>query len=96
MVVIRLIGVILLILALLLLGADAVTSLEQGGGFATRSLDYFFEILAWGSLSSSVEANLPIAVATFLVSALSLPAWLLIGGLAIILVLISSFGGRDD
>ncbi len=38
-VVMRLVSLVLVVAALMLLGADAVTSLERGGGITVRSID---------------------------------------------------------
>jgi hypothetical protein len=46
----RLISLILIVTALMLLGADAVTSLEKGGELTVRSLDTAWQLVNPGSL----------------------------------------------
>ena len=93
--VIRFLGVLLLILSLMLLGADIMTTMEEGAGFATRSMDRFLEILTGGSLAAWVEATLPVSAASNVNFALGLPAWMIFGGIAIVMLLIGSIGRAE-
>ncbi len=51
-VVMRLISLILIVTALMLLGADAVTSLERGGELTVRSLGTIWGVIHPGSLNA--------------------------------------------
>lgn len=50
-VLLRLVSLILIVIALMLLGADALTSLEKGGALTVRSLDTVWAILDPHSLT---------------------------------------------
>src|ERR1700712_3136969 len=94
-VVLRLISLILVVSALMLLGADAVTSLENGGKIIVRSLDQ-----VWGLFDKTgvlafhawCEAHLPGFLAHGIFAVLSLPGWAATGVPGIILAFL--FGRR--
>ena len=93
-VIMRLISLILIVAALLFLGADAVTSLERGGELTVRSLDTIWALFGPASLEafkSWVQNNSP-SLAQTLYSALALPAWAATGVLGVILAFV--FGRR--
>ena len=88
----RLISLILIISALMLLGADAVTSLEKGGELTVRPLGTVWAIIDAGGLEhfkSWVQHYLPI-LAQGVYSALALPGWAVTGVLGVILAFIFS------
>lgn len=73
----RLLSLILIVAALVFLGADAVSSLERGGELTVRSLD-----LVWGMLGprsligfKSWVQNHAAFMAQGVYSSLALPAW---------------------
>ena len=86
----RLISLILIVSALMLLGADAVTSLEKGGEITVRSLGTIWALFDAASLNgfkSWVQNVLPfMAQGTY--SALALPGWAVTGVLGVILAFI--------
>lgn len=94
--IIRLLGGLLLVLALMLLGADMVTTLEQGSGLVTRSVDQVLMLLFGGSLAAWIEATLPGSAAGYVNFALGLPAWLLLGGFALLFIFIDIVASRDS
>jgi hypothetical protein len=86
----RLVSLVLIVAALMLLGADAVTSLEKGGEVTVRSLD-----TVWGLLSPATldgfkgwVQNHAAASAQAVYSALALPAWSITGVLGVILAFV--------
>ena len=83
-------------LALMLLGADAVTMLEQGSGLVVRSVDQILGLIFGGSLSAWVEATFPVSVSNVVIFVLSLPAWMLLGGIALLFILIDIIVSRND
>jgi hypothetical protein len=90
----RLISLILIVAALLFLGADAVSSLERGGELTVRSLN-----AVWGMIDpASLEAckswvqNHAAFMAQGVYSSLALPAWAATGVLGVILAFV--FGRR--
>jgi len=86
----RLISLILIVAALMLLGADAVTSLEKGGEITVRSLDTVWALLNKDTLDgfkSWVQNTLPFA-AQSVYSFLALPGWAVAGVLGVILAFI--------
>ena len=92
MIVVRLAGLLLIIVALMLLGADVVSAFEAGGEFLTRSLDQIIAMLTGASPMSWLEAALPPSLASLVTIALRLPAWLSIGLVGLIMALIAGSG----
>ena len=86
----RLIALILIVTALMLLGADAVTSLEKGGEITVRSLDTVWALFNKGALDGFktwVAHTAPFA-AQSVYSFLALPGWAVTGVLGVILAFI--------
>jgi len=90
----RLISLILIVAALLFLGADAVSSLERGGELTVRSLDTIWGMLEPHSLHAfkSWVQNNAASAAQGVYSSLALPAWAATGVLGVILAFV--FGRR--
>ena len=93
-VVMRLISLILIVIALMLLGADAVTSLERGGELTVRSLGTIWGLVHPGSLNDfkSWVQNHAAFLAHGVYSSLALPGWAATGVLGVILAFV--FGRR--
>lgn len=93
-VVMRLVSLILIVAALLFLGADAVSSLERGGELTVRSLDTVWKMLEPHSLQAfkSWVQNNAASMAQGVYSSLALPAWAATGVLGVILAFV--FGRR--
>jgi hypothetical protein len=90
----RLISLVLIVIALMLLGADAVSSLERGGQLSVRSLDTVWALLNPASLlafKSWVQNHLPF-MAQGVYSFLSSPSWGVTGVIGVILAFV--FGRR--
>jgi len=90
----RLISLILIVIALMLLGADVVTSLEKGGDLTVRSLDTVWAILDPQSLTDFkvwLHDHARFA-AQPVYSFLSSPGWGITGVIGVILAFI--FGKR--
>lgn len=90
----RLISLVLIVIALGLLGADAVTSLEKGGELTVRSLGTVWGLFDPAGLDHSkswVHDHAP-ALAQPLYSFLSLPGWGVTGVIGVILAFL--FGRR--
>jgi hypothetical protein len=86
----RLVSLLLIVAALMLLGADAVTSLEKGGDVTVRSLGTVWGLINQGALNGFkawVQHHAPFA-AQFVYSALALPGWSVTGVLGVILAFI--------
>ena len=90
----RLISLILIVAALLFLGADAVSSLERGGELTVRSLDSIWGMVNAGSLLGfkSWVQNHAGGVAQGVYSSLAMPAWAVTGVIGVILAFV--FGRR--
>ncbi|MBV9904164.1 MAG: hypothetical protein JO346_06235 [Alphaproteobacteria bacterium] len=94
-VILRLISLILVVAALMLLGADIVTSLENGGKITVRSLD-----MVWGAINKPgvaafhawCAAHLPGVLTSGINAAMALPGWAATGVPGIILAFL--FGRR--
>ena len=93
-VVMRLISLILIVTALLLLGADAVTSLERGGELTVRSLGTIWGVIHPSSLTAfkSWVQNYAAFMAQGVYSSLALPGWAVTGVVGVILAFV--FGRR--
>ena len=86
----RLVSLILIVFALMLLGADAVTSLERGGEITVRSLGTVWGLIDQGSLDgfkSWVQGHAAFA-AQSVYSALAMPGWSITGVIGVILAFI--------
>jgi hypothetical protein len=86
----RLISLILIVTALMLLGADAVTSLEKGGELTVRSLDTVWLLVNPGSLfavKTWLHDHAP-ALAQPVYSFLATPGWGVTGVIGVILAFI--------
>lgn len=92
----RLVALIMIVTALVLLGADALTSLEKGGEITVRSFDAIWSMLNPGSLARFkdwVQHDLPF-MAQGIYSALTIPGWGLIGVVGVLIAFI--FGRRPS
>jgi hypothetical protein len=90
----RMIALVMIVTALVLLGADALTSLEKGGVITVRSLDQIWSIFSPNSLNtfkSWAQHDVP-ALAQSIYSALAMPGWGLIGVIGVLIAFI--FGRR--
>ena len=90
----RLVSLILIVAALLFLGADAVSSLERGGELTVRSLDAIWGMAAPHGLAQfkSWVQNHAAFMAQAIYSSLALPAWAATGVLGVIFAFV--FGRR--
>ena len=90
----RLIALILVVAALILLGADVVTSLEKGGEITVRSLGTVWAVFDKGGLDvfkAWVDHHAAF-MAQAVYSSLALPGWAVAGVIGVILAFI--FGRR--
>lgn len=86
----RLVSLVLIVTALMLLGADAITSLERGGELTVRSLGTIWGLFDQPHLDGFkdwVQNHAP-AVAQGVYSFLALPGWAATGVLGVILAFI--------
>ena len=93
----RLISLILIVGALMLLGADIVTSLERGGQIAVRSVAQVWALFSKSSLDSFkawTDHNAPGFAAHWVYSVLSVPGWSIPGVLGVILAFV--FGRKHE
>jgi len=90
----RLIALVMIVAALVLLGADALTSLEKGGEITVRSLGLIWSLVDAGSLAAFkdwAQHHAPFLAQT-IYSALAMPGWGLIGVVGVLIAFI--FGRR--
>lgn len=86
----RLIALVLTVCALMLLGADAVTSLEKGGEISVRSLDTVWALLNKSGLDAFktwIDHHAAF-MAQSVYSFLALPGWAVSGVIGVILAFI--------
>jgi hypothetical protein len=96
-VLLRLISLILVVSALMLLGADAVTSLENGGKITVRSLDAVWALFnkpAMEAFHAWCDHHLPAFLAHGIAAVTGLPGWGATGVPGIILAFL--FGRRPS
>ena len=88
----RLLSLILIVAALVFLGADAVSSLERGGELTVRNLDSVWGMFAPHSLIGfkSWVQNHAAFMAQGVYSSLALPAWAATGVLGVIFAFVFS------
>jgi len=94
--VMRLFSLFLVVIALMLLGADAVTSLEHPGKITMRSFELIWSLFNPGALAAfkAWAANtLPGFLANGIYSVLAIPAWS-IGVIGVILAFV--FGRKQE
>lgn len=93
-VIMRLISLLLILAALMLLGADAVTSLERGGEITVRSLGIIWGLVHQSSLNAfkSWIQNHAAFMAQGVYSSLALPGWAVTGVIGVIVAFV--FGRR--
>lgn len=87
----RLISLFLIVAALMLLGADAITSLEKGGEMTVRSLGTVWALLNASSLEavkSWLQNHAPQPVSHTFFSMLAMPGWGFTGVIGVVLAFI--------
>ena len=91
-VVLRLISLVLVVAALLLLGADAISSLENGGKIIVRSLDQIWTLLDKQSIAAFhvwLVAHLPGTWPNGVETIFRLPGWAVTGVPGVVLAFLS-------
>jgi hypothetical protein len=96
MVILRLIGILFVVAALMMLGADVITTLEKGhdlwsGDFMVRSLDQVMALFNI-SIKQWADTTLPDPVSGWLDTLLSWPGWADTGVLGVLLGFVGSMG----
>jgi hypothetical protein len=77
-VILRLVSLVLVVAALMLLGADAISSLENGGKIIVRSLDQvwtLFDKTGVEAFHAWLDRHLPAVVAHGVAAIFTLPGW---------------------
>ena len=93
MAIFRLISFLLIIVTVMLLGADVVTALEHTGGMIPRSLNQI--LMLFGSdLAGWLAQTLPLQYAKPCITIVSWPGWAVIGVPGVILGLLTA--GRGE
>ncbi len=96
-VVMRLISLILVVVALMLMGGDIVTSLEKGGHISVRSLAEVWDLFDKGGVEvfkAWNAAHLPGFLATAIAWLLGVWSWLVVGLIGIVLAFL--FGQKQE
>jgi len=91
----RFVSLALIVIALTLLGADMVASLQKGGQIAVHSIEQVWGFLAPSGIAGAktwVEQTLPSPLPGWFYSVLALPAWALTGVLGVVIAFL--FGRR--
>src|SRR5258706_7311955 len=93
MAILRATSVFLIVIAMMLLGADVVSSLEQRGGTVVRS---FIHILMLCGFDAGLwfAQNLPPQIAEICIGIFSVPGWAVIGVLGTVLGLLTAGGSE--
>ena len=95
MALIRFLAVFFIIIALMLLGADIVSTLETPGGLVVRSLDRVL-LLVQADAKSFVQRTFPVWVVAVCLSLLASPASAVFGTLGILFSLLGLPGLREE
>ena len=92
----RLVSLVLIIIGLMLLGADLISTLERGGGVVIRSLDHDWTAMHRESIDGFktwLEHRTPQPVSHGIESFLATPGWAVFGVLGVVLAFL--FGRRS-
>ena len=92
----RLVSLVLICVALMLLGADLITTLEHGGAVVIRSLDHVWTAIDRNSIDGMktwLEHRAPHPVTHGIESFLATPGWAAFGVLGVVLAFL--FGRRS-
>lgn len=93
----RLVSLILIALALGLLGADLITSLERHGQITVRSIDEVWNLISHAGdagFKAWLGHSVPAPVSAFVAALLAIPAWAITGVPGVVLAFL--FGRRAD
>jgi hypothetical protein len=93
MAILRATSVFLIVIALMLLGADVVSSLEQTGGTIVRSFSHILMLCGFDSGLWFVQ-NLPPQIAEIAIDIFSVPGWAVIGVSGTVLGLLTAGGSE--
>ena len=91
----RLVSLVLICIALMLLGADLISTLEHGGDVVIRSLDHVWTAVNSASIDGMkawLQHRAPQPVTHGIESFLALPGWAVFGVLGVVLAFL--FGRR--
>jgi hypothetical protein len=91
----RFVSLVLIVIALTLLGADMVASLQKGGQIVVRSIEQVWGFFGPSSIAGAkawVEHVLPSPLPDWFYSVLALPAWAMSGVLGVVIAFL--FGRR--
>jgi len=97
----RFISLILIAVAIMLLGADIITSLEHGGQITVRSIDQVWAIVdkaGDAGFKSWIGRNFPSFLASWTYSVMALPGWGVTGVIGVILAFLfgRKLGPHED
>ena len=87
----RILGIVLVAHALMLIGADEITTIEAGGVRTIRSFERILTL--YGADPKAWEADLPVPLARAVTMIMSLPGWAVLAALGGFLALLTR--GRD-
>jgi hypothetical protein len=93
---IRFVSLVLIVIGLMLLGADLISTLEHGGNVVIRSLDHVWTDVnssSIGGLKVWLDHHAPPAVTHGIESFLASPGWAVFGVLGVVLAFL--FGRRS-
>ena len=92
----RFISLVLIVIGLMLLGADLISTLEKGGEVVIRSLDHDWSVISKPSIDAMkiwLDHHAPAFLTHGVESFLATPGWAVFGVLGVILAFI--FGRRS-
>ena len=95
--VLRFVSFVLLVLALMQLGADIISTLEKNGQFTVRSIEQIWAMIDKGSVvnfKSWLEHTIPVPLSNWIEGALRVWAWAFTGVLGVIFAFL--FGRRTS
>jgi hypothetical protein len=95
--VLRFISLLLIVAALMLLGADIISTLEKNGQFTVRSIEQVWAMLSKSSVDGFkawLEHTMPTPMPSWIEAILRVPAWGFVGVLGVIFAFL--FGRRTS
>jgi hypothetical protein len=81
--ILRMLGILLIAHALMLVGADEISTIEAGGVRTIRSLDHILTIYRVDP--KPWEASLPAIMQVWVARVMSLPAWAVLASLGVVI-----------
>ncbi len=88
MFIIRWLSVILIVVSLMLLGADVVNTLEKHGELVVRPLEAIIMLFGYDA-KAAIQGSFPPQLANVCLPIIAWPGWLIVGSVGVVLALLA-------